>query len=193
MAYRKRRKKEELGEDLGFVEPVSPCTAPGASPDPFDQLAEAARDQAETDEAEEESFGSLEEEFQVLSELRRERDRAERRKTDAEKLYQAQAYRMLRAMEAQGTRQFKSGASGGSCYVQDRYVTQVVDDKAFMDWVQAQAPELLTVNAQRRTKFVREEFRDKGVPVDDGSFPDGIETREESALRVSVPKDIEGG
>jgi hypothetical protein len=94
-------------------------------------------------------------------------------------------------MVVQGTRQFRGTEDDGSCTVATAYDTKVTDPVSFMDWCMAQATELLTVNAQTRTKFIRENFKDKGIPVDSEDFPPGIEASEREFLQVRGVRDTD--
>lgn len=185
----------ETRDDFGFV---APTQAPGAenlppakkqapAKDPFAELAKAAekpKDEAEAAEV----FESLEGEFEVLAGLRRKRDQTKREASDASASYEAQRWRMGRALESQGTKQFKSAQGLGACSRSEQYTAKIIDPATFVDWCAAEHPELLTVNSQTLTRFVREEYRDKGVPLDDPSFPPGVETGERPNVTVTIPK-----
>lgn len=167
-----------VDDDLGFVAPAVPGEAAEAAEQAreLDPLAELlGPDLAVPDEPPADEMGSLEEEFQRLAALRDLRDALQARKSEVEKRYAAQVERMLQAMQDQGTRQFRSATGLGSCSIGDRYRAKIADRDAFMRWVQREAPELLTVHSQTLTKFVREEFRDKGVAEDNETFPAGVE------------------
>lgn len=174
-----------MSEDThGFVAPSMPEEAAEAAQaahelDPFAELlgGDLALPDATPDE-----MGTLEAEFRRLAELRRLRDAVTARKSEVEARYQAQAERMLQAMQDQGTRQFRSAAGGGSVSISERYRAKVVERDGLMRWVQANAPELLTVNSQTLTKFVREEYRDNGIPEDDERFPAGVECEVQPTL-----------
>ena len=64
-----------------------------------------------------------------------------------------------------------------------------------MAWVKETHPELLTVHSQNRTKFIRENFRDQGVPEDDARFPPGVKVtaREQLMVRGVKLKAPQGG
>lgn len=188
--------------DFGFVVPGQ---APGAeeapkaekakqpeAKDPFAELTKrAAKTEAEEAEAEE-AYESLEAEFERLASLRRRRDEAKAVASDASADYEAQRWRMGRALEAQGTKQFKSAQGLGSASRSEQYTAKIVDPATFIPWAKSNCPEILTVNSQTLVRFVRENFRDKGVPLDDASFPPGIETGERANVTVTIPKPKKG-
>lgn len=169
--------------DFGFV-------APAAVPQPEQQdpldaiLSEGDATGAELDE---QALGTLEEEFRVLAALKERAEALEKQGEDARKAYNAQRERMLRAMDAQGTRQFR-GADGTACTVTEQYTTSVEDPSAFLAWVLVAHPELVSVHSQTRTKFVREEYRDKGVPETDPTFPPGLKAGTLRTLSVRGTK-----
>lgn len=179
-------------EDFGFIAPevLSDVPQPEAAPDPFQQLMAPAEEPEETPEEEAETFESLEEEYRILASLKRKRDRLKAEHSEASNDYEAQRGRMMRAMRAQGTKQFKSTTvEKGSCYFNGAYGVKIVDPSTFIPWVKEHAEELLSVNSRTLTKYVREEFKNRGVPTDDPSFPPGIEAKEHDTLTVSVPKE----
>ena len=184
---------DPLTEDLGFLEPeVLPgIDAPEAGPDPFKQLEAPAEEPLEEEcQAEAEAFDSLEEEYRLLASLRKRRDELKAQHGEASGDYEAQRGRMMRAMTAQGTKQFKSTTvEKGSCHFNSGYGVKIMDPSTFIPWVRDHAEELLSVNARTLTKFVREQFKNRGVPPDDPSFPPGIEAKEHDTLTVSVPKE----
>ncbi|MCI0669157.1 MAG: hypothetical protein L0Y64_01710 [Myxococcaceae bacterium] len=169
--------KKEKPQDFGFVAPAEVAK----QRDPLDVLLEGTEGAVQPDDA---TLGALEEEFRVLANLRKRVDGLEGQLEEAKSHYNAQVERMQRAMQAQGTRQFKSGAGHGSCYLQEHFQTKVVDDTAFMEWVQGTHPELLTVNSQTRTSFIRKEYRDRGVAPDSDTFPPGIAVEVHERLTV---------
>ena len=183
-------------DDLGFIAPEvlpgidAPEAAEPAS-DPFKQLEAPAETPTEPqEEAEAEVFDSLEDEYRTLASLRKQRDKLKEKHSEASNDYEAQRGRMMRAMAAQGTKQFKSTTvEKGSCHFNSGYGVKITDPSTFIPWVKEQAEELLSVNARTLTKFIREQFKNRGVPVDDPSFPPGIEAKEHDTLTVSVPKE----
>ena len=182
-------------EDLGFIAPeiLPGVDAPEAelAPDAFKQLEAPAEEPTETEtDGEAEVFDSLEEEYRILASLRGKRDRLKADHSEASNDYEAQRGRMMRAMTAQGTKQFKSTTvEKGSCHFNSGYGVKITDPSTFIPWVQEHAAELLSVNARTLTKHVREQFKNRGVPPDDPSFPPGIEAKEHDTLTVSVPKE----
>ncbi len=182
------------GEDFGFV---APETIPGvdveATPkaDPFAELtAPEAEPAPEDEEHADEVYENLEEEYRILASLKKRRDQRKAAHSEASADYEAHRGRMMRAMQAQGTRQFRSTTvEKGACHFNSAYGVKIVDQPAFLIWAKAHAEELLSVNAQTLTKHVREEFKNRGVPIDDPSFPPGLEVTERDTLTVSVPKE----
>lgn len=159
------------GNDFGFVAPTP--VGEDKQLDLFDQLLDGTNDDEQAHEATDEELGTLEDEFQKLSELKLKKERLEKIADAAKKEYTAMRDRMLGAMEGQGTKQFK-GASGGAAIAVEQYTTTIQDEAAFLEWVREHHPELLSVNAQTRTKFIRENYRDRGVPEDSPEFPPGL-------------------
>lgn len=153
--------------DFGFV---APAAVAGPTVDPLEEIARGVDSVPTLDEH---ALGTLEEEFRVLAALRERSDDLARQAEEARKAYGAQRDRMLAAMEAQGTRQFR-GADGTACTIAEQYTTSVEDEATFLEWVKVAHPELLSVHSATRTKFVREEYRDKGVPETDPTFPPGL-------------------
>lgn len=150
----------------------------------LDVLLDLGNDDPAASEIDESDFHALEEEWDLLVRLKARSDKladlADKAKID----YNLQRDRMKRAMEAQGTRQFSSSEGRGAGSLAREYRTSIEDPEAFMGWVNANHPELLTVNSQTRDSFVRNQFRDKGVAPDDPSFPPGIRVIEQEVLRV---------
>jgi hypothetical protein len=184
--------KQDKVVDLGLVAPtVKPEGEKPQQLDLFDALmgSTTADDEAAV-ELTDEDLGSLGDEYRVVAELTRKKRKleAEVKQVGAE-LVAARA-RMQNAMTLQGTKQFKGTDDDGACSVGTRYVTRVTDVEAFISWVMSTNPSLLTVNAQSRTKFIREEFKDKGVPADADEFPPGIEAEEEPYLSVRGVRDV---
>jgi hypothetical protein len=181
-----------MAEDFGFVAPDALPNEPApeeVAADPFAQLEAPAQEEVET-EAEAEVFDSLEEEYRILVSLRQQRDRLKQRHSEASGEYEAQRGRMMRAMEAQGTKQFKSAAvEKGSCHFNSSYGVSIADHTEFIPWVKEHAEELLSVNSRTLTKYIREQFKNRGVPPEDPSFPPGLKVSEHDTLTVSVPKE----
>lgn len=175
-----------MKKDLDFMVPdlgeAVEKEAPQEQPDVLDQLLHGEEDAGQ--ELSDEDLGSLEEEFDAVARLTKERDRLEAHLAEVKRDLAGQKDRMLRAMKAQGTRQFRSGSGVGQCYVQDNYSTAVEDPEAFMEWVRENHPEMLSVHSQTRTSFIRKEYRDKGVAVDSDTFPPGIAVKEYESLQV---------
>jgi hypothetical protein len=182
-------------EDLGFIAPeiLPGVDAPEAelAPDAFKQLEAPEEAPAETQEEEEaEVFESLEDEYRTLASLKGQRDRLKAQHGEASNEYEAQRGRMMRAMAAQGTKQFKSTTvEKGSCHFNSAYGVSIADHSAFIPWVKENAEELLSVNSRTLTKHVREQFKNRGVPIDDPTFPPGLAVKEHDTLTVSVPKE----
>lgn len=166
-------------DEYGFVVP----SAPEEKADLFDQL-QGDKDDSEAVELPDGAMADLAEEFRVLRELRLRRDRLNAKAAAASKDYEEQRDRMASAMLLQGTKQFSDVNGQGACTQTTQYQTTVEDPQAFMEWVQERHPELLTVNAQTRTSFIRKEYRDKGVPLDSDQFPPGIKVTERETLSV---------
>lgn len=156
----------------------------GALLDATDDDPDAERRQALAD-ADITDLGS---EFDTIAALTRRRDELQGRLDEVKRDLEAAKGRMLDAMETQGTSQFRSAEGLGSCYVQERFDTTLDDPDAFMEWVKERAPELLSVNAQTRNKYVRVEFRDKGVDPDSGEFPPGVKVTPRKQLAVRGAK-----
>ncbi len=184
-------------DDLGFI---APEVLPGiptppeaeAAPDPFAQLeapAEVPEDEPEP-EGEGEIYESLEDEYRILSSLKAQRDRLKAQHSEASGEYEAHRGRMMRAMRAQGTKQFKSTTvEKGGCHFNSAYGVSIADPSLFIPWVKEHAEELLSVNSRTLTKHVREQYKNRGVPLDDPTFPPGLTVKEHDTLTVSVPKE----
>lgn len=173
-------------DEFEFV-PLAPApgsdTAPGAKPDVFTQLMEGTTEEAPPVELDDDDSATLEQAWQKLVSLRRRRDELKEQASDASDAYEAQRGRMASLMQKQGTTQFR-GADGGSCSVSDVYTTAIEDEDKWMTWVKESHPELLSVHSQRRTSFIRREYRDKGIPIDDPSFPPGLKAGTQPTLSV---------
>ena len=181
MAKRKQDNTVDA-EAMGFVVPADPNIRDGANV--FDQLLTGTEDDDQAVELTEEEQINLGENYRVVANLtRRKRELEAKLKTVSVALTEAKVG-MQSAMVVQGTKQFKGAQDDGSCTVATAYNTAVTDPQAFLNWAMASAPELLSVNAQVRTKYVRENFKDKGIPVDSEDFPPGIEASEREFLQV---------
>lgn len=174
------------GNDFGFVAPEG-VEVSTTDLDPFSALLEGFNPPEDIPQPDDE-FGSLEDEFRKLVQLRRVCDALSQKKADLEELKRRQTSRVREAMEAQGTKQFRSSGGFGACSISSRYKTRVTNDQAFIRWATEHHPELLTVNAQTRTSFVRREFKDNGIPPDADEFPPGIEAEEEPTLSVRASR-----
>lgn len=151
--------------------------------DVFAQLLEGLEDDERAVEPTDDDLGTLEEEWQRVCAAKEAKERAEAIAAKAKEVYNAAKQRMADAMERQGTRQFR-GANGSGCSRTETYTTSVEDPEAFMAWVKETHPELLSVHSGARTKFIREEYRDQGVPEDDPSFPPGLKPGTITGLQV---------
>lgn len=183
-------------DDLGFVAPeILPGAAAAAEvepeADPFEELEAEAPEPTEEEEAVEgETFSNLEEEYRTLASLKKRRDELKDAHSQASAEYEAQRGRMMRAMKAQGTKQFKSTLlEKGACHFSSAYQVKIKDPTDFIPWVKKHAEELLSVNSRTLGKYVRVNYKNKGVPIDDPSFPPGLEVSEHDTLTVSVPKE----
>lgn len=182
-------------ESLGFVVPeVLPgVDVPEEAPaeDAFAQLAAPAEEPtAEDEEHADETYENLEEEYRVLASLKKRRDLKKAEHSEASNDYEAHRGRMMRAMKAQGTKQFKSTTvEKGSCHFNSAYSAKITDPITFIPWAKLHCEEILSVNAKTLAKHVREHYKNRGVPIDDPSFPPGIEVSEHDTLTVSVPKE----
>lgn len=171
-------------ETDGFV-PLAPAagSTPSETPDVFTQLMEGTTEDQPPVELDDGDAATLEDSWNRLVALRRRRDNLKKQASDASAEYEAQRGRMAGMMEKQGTTQFR-GADGGSCSIADVYTTAIENEDAWMGWVRESHPELLSVHSQRRTSFIRQEYRDKGVPIDDPSFPPGLKAGTQPTLTV---------
>lgn len=175
-------------EVQGFIAPA-PLKG-GAAPSVFDQLLSGGEDDTRAVEVSEGELASLGEEHRAVVALTREKRRLETRLAKVSAALTDAKLRMQDAMAAQGTRQFNSAVEeDGACSLGTRYDTVVEDPQAFLAWVQSQAPELLTVHSQTRTKFIRENYRDRGIPVESPEFPPGVKVEERQFLQVRGVKD----
>lgn len=163
----------------GFV----PLAGAGKKQDIFTQLIEeTSEEDAPTPQSDDDTI-TLEDAWHRLVILRLARDSAKTRASDASRAYEEQRGRMASMMERQGTKQFR-GADGGGCSIADVYTTAVENEQEWLDWVRETHPELLSVHSQSRTRFIRENYRDKGVPIDDASFPPGLKAGTQPTLQV---------
>ncbi len=138
-------------------------------------------------------IGNLDEEFQTVALLTKKRDELDRKLKQVKQDLQAAKNRMMDSMEAQGTNQFRSGAGLGSCYLQERFDTTLEDPDLFLDWIKARHPELLSVHSQTRNRFIREEYRDKGVDPGADEFPPGVAVTPRKQLAVRGAKVKQSG
>lgn len=177
--------KDQISADLAAQLSLPAIGEDAAESDILGQmLGDSPADDTEAAEPTPQDLGALEEEFQVLRNLKRRKEDLKEELSIASAEYEAQRERMMDAMKAQGTSQFKGAAGEGSCSIGDRYDTTVVDNPAFMAWVQEVHPELLTVNTLTRHSFIRKEYKDQGIPVDDPRFPPGIVAKDRPTLSV---------
>ena len=167
---------------LGFVAPAK-IGADEPEPDIFAQLLAGVEDDGRAVEPTDDDLGTLEMEWEKLEQLDQAAERAEERAKGLRQAYNAQKERMALAMKREGTRQFR-GASGGLAVVATQYTTSLEDEPRFMAWVKETHPELLTVHSKTRTKFIRENFRDRGIPINDPAFPPGLKAGELDTLQV---------
>lgn len=171
--------------DLGFIAPPST----GEDADVLGQLLDSTDDPDSQRKAlSDAELRSLDLEFQDVARLDAEVKDLERRLSEKKQERDVAKSRMLEAMELQGTSQFRSGEGLGSCYVQERFDTQLEDQDAFMEYMLQHHPHLLTVHSQTRNRFIREEFRDKGVDPESGDFPPGIIVKPRKMLAVRGAK-----
>lgn len=177
-------------DSFGFIAPEVLPDAPDVEPEEVDPFKELEAEDEDEEAPEGETFENLEEEYRVLASLKRRRDSLKASHSEASADYEAHRRRMQRAMGAQGTRQFRSTTvERGSCNFSSAYSAKIIDPVAFMAWAKENASELLSVNAQTLSKHLREQFRNRGVPPDDPSFPPGLEVKERDTLTVNVPKE----
>ncbi len=184
-------KKQDEVVDLGLVAPTVAETevSEPKQQDLFAQLTQGTEDDEAAVELSDEELGSLGDEYTKVALLKRRKDKLEKQLKLVSSEYEAARGRMLNAMTLQGTSQFKGTDDDGACSVGNRYSTKVADEDAFIRWVMANEPTLLTVNAQTRTKYIRENYKDKGVPVDADEFPPGITAEEQPYLSVRGVRD----
>lgn len=185
------KQKDEV-VDLGLVAPPGSSNDKAGTDVPvdlFDQLTAGTEDDEAAVELTDADLGSLGEEYRVVAELTRKKKRLEKQVKQVSAELESARGRMQNAMTLQGTKQFKGTDDDGACSVGTRYSTKVEDPEAFISWVMSNCPELLTVNAQSRTRYIREEFKDKGVPTDSDLFPPGIHAEEEPFLQVRGVRD----
>lgn len=168
--------------DLGFV-PIAEIGEGVEKKDVFTELLGGSEDDAQAVEPTDDDRGTLEDEWRRLVDLREASGEAEEKAATAKRAYNDQKQRMADAMERQGTKQFR-GADGGGCSATETYTTTLEDPAAFMAWIQETHPEMLVVHSATRTKFIRENYRDLGVPEDDPSFPPGLKSGTMSGLQV---------
>jgi len=166
----------------GFASMAQPSTADEG--DALKELLEGNTDDEEAVEAGAGELAVLEDEFGVVAALTRRKEELEGQLSKVNQQLAAQKQRMLDAMDAQGTAQFKSAGGPGACSPTTTFDTKVEDPATFMAWVQEFHPELLTVNSQTRSSFIRKEYRDKGVDPDSPEFPPGIVASERRSLTV---------
>ncbi len=163
------------------------------TPGVLDQLLTDAGGADGTDDAEMgvEELASLEDEFSDVVALRHRQAEIKEQLKAVNAELDAQQWRMIEAMKAQGTKAFKGmGGGGESCTVSERYDTQVDDQQAYIDWTMEHQPSMLTVNAQSRNGFIRREYTDKGVDETSDTFPDGISVTTKTILIVrGIKKD----
>lgn len=173
-------KRKELTDSFGFIAPV----AAAGQLDLFKALTTSGEDDREAVEltdSERANMGVCYEDVAKLT--RKKKDLEAEVKAVSARLIDAKES-MLTSMKEQGTKQFRGTDDDGACSIANRYQTKVVDPEAFLQWVLANHSELLSVNANTRTSFIREHFKDKGVPVDSDEFPPGVEATEHEFLQV---------
>lgn len=194
MSRRKKPEKlGEVGEELASQFGLGPAQEQPQQ-DVLSQLLESTdADDPEAVVLDEQELGLLQDEFDALARLKERKDALEEQLDGVKKAYEAQRGRMLSAMKLQGTKQFRGADGQGGCTIQVRYETKVTDPEAFMEWVKEQHPELLTVNTNTRSSFIRKEFRDKGVPAEADEFPPGIEAKERDVLALTGAKSKKKG
>jgi hypothetical protein len=175
-------------EDLGFA------GVAGVSSD-RDVLAEllAGTDDPVAEQREkidDSDAASLAENFRTVAALTKRKAELEEQLDRVSKALTAAKWRQLEMMETQGTTQFRDSSGQGSCFVQERFDTEVTDPDAFQAWADERHPELFSINSQTRNKFIRENYRDKGVAPDSPDFPPGIKVspQKQLAVRGARPK-----
>lgn len=157
------------------------------SPGLLDQMLTDVGGSDGTDDAElgVNELGVLEDEFADVVVLRRRKAELKERLSVVQGELEAQESRMKEALKLQGTTAFKSATGDGtSCTFSERYDTKVTDPQALIDWFMEHHPEMLSVNSQARTSFIKKNYADKGIDEDDDSFPDGIEVTSKEILTV---------
>jgi len=169
-------------EDFNLL-PATELGAPAAPIDPLAAMLSGATDDPAAHAPSDAELGTLEDEFRILAALREAKERAEEAAAEASLRYEAQKARMLAAMDAQGTAQFRS-STGAAASVREVYTTTVEDEPAFLAWVRERHPELLSVHSQRRTAFIRSEYADRGVPETDPNFPPGLKAGKMRTIQV---------
>lgn len=147
-------------------------------------LLDTGNDDVDAVEPDEGDLASLQTEFDSVARLTARKRELESELQNVSRALQAQKDRMLMAMEAQGTKQFRSALGDGSCTITERYDTTVEDPQTFLAWVTEAHPELLTVNSQTRNKFIRENYRDQGIDPDSPEFPPGVQASPRRSLMV---------
>lgn len=176
-------------EALGFTAPVDPTA--GEAGGVFDQLLTGTDDDDQAVELTEEEQINLGDNYRVVANLTRRKKKLEAKLKDVSAALTAAKQGMQSAMVVQGTKQFRGAEDDGSCTVATRYDTKVTDPVSFINWVMGNAHELLSVNSQTRTRYIRENFKDKGIPVDSEAFPPGIEASEGEFLQVRGVRDTD--
>lgn len=176
----------ELDEALGdMFKGLAPAGPDKPATDLLTQLLESSdADDPNAITLDAEELGALEEEFENVARLKETKEALKAKLDVASATYEAARGRMLSAMKLQGTKQFRGADGQGSCSIQERFDTKVTDPVEFMAWVQENHPELLTVNSQTRSGFIRKEYKDKGVPPEADEFPPGIEPSTREVLQV---------
>lgn len=163
---------------------IGPDAVPGDGSEILTQILDATNDDIDAVEADEGDLANLQEEFDTVARLTERKKELDAELSTVKQALAAQKDRMLNAMEAQGTKQFRSAVGDGSCTASERYDTTVTDAQSFLSWVQEAHPELLSVNSQARNKFIRENFRDRGIPIESDEFPPGIQVTPRRNLMV---------
>lgn len=181
--------EQDEGLDLGFVAPAGTTGTTGEDADVLGQLLDSADDpDSQREELSDQDLRSLDLEFQDVARLDAQVKEAEQVVKRLKQRRDDAKARMLEAMELQGTSQFRSGEGLGSCYVQERFDTVVEDEEAFRAYVMEHAPHLLSVHSQTRNRFIREEYRDRGVDPESDEFPPGIVVKPRRMLAVRGAK-----
>lgn len=179
--------KRKQPDSLGFVAPAALSEA-ATEADPFAQLMDTSVDDQQATEVDPADAAVLDDVFRDVVACTRRKDEIDAELSVAKKNLTGAKERMAAVMERQGTKQFRALDGDGSCTITETYATTIDDVDAWMGWVQENASELLTVHSQTRTKYVRENFRDKGVPVDSDAFPPGITVKPIPGLMVRGAK-----